>query len=72
MKMPRDIDASDQFRALRILGYESLRQDCSHIRLTTTIGRLPTLSTKVLCSIFGTGPIETLSMLRPRAGNGWG
>ena len=54
MKMPHDIDAFDQFRALRILGYESLRQDGSHIRLPTTIGRLPTLSTKVLCSIFGT------------------
>jgi len=38
MKIPRDIDASDLVRALRILGYESVRQDGSHIRLTTTIG----------------------------------
>jgi hypothetical protein len=33
MKIPRDIDASDIIRALRILGYESVRQGGSHIRL---------------------------------------
>ena len=38
MKIPRDIDASDLIRALRILGYESMRQGGSHIRLSTTIG----------------------------------
>ncbi len=38
MKIPRDIDASVLIRALRILGYESMRQAGSHIRLTTTMG----------------------------------
>jgi len=38
MKIPRDIDASDLVRALRILGYESVRQSGSHIRLTTPMG----------------------------------
>lgn len=38
MKIPRDIDAPDLIRALRILGYESVRQTGSHIRLSTTIG----------------------------------
>ncbi len=38
MKIPRDIDASDLIRALRILSYESVRQSGSHIRLTTTMG----------------------------------
>lgn len=38
MKIPRDIGASDLIRALRILGYERVRQDGSHIRLTTTVG----------------------------------
>jgi predicted RNA binding protein YcfA (HicA-like mRNA interferase family) len=37
MKIPRDIAASDLIRALRALGYETVRQDGSHIRLTTTI-----------------------------------
>lgn len=36
MKIPRDIAATDLIRALRILGYEPVRQDGSHIRLTTT------------------------------------
>lgn len=35
MKIPRDIDASDLIRALRILAYETVRQGGSHIRLTT-------------------------------------
>ncbi len=38
MKNPRDIDASDLIHALRILGYEAVRQGGSHIRLTTTVG----------------------------------
>jgi predicted RNA binding protein YcfA (HicA-like mRNA interferase family) len=38
MKIPRDIAASELIRALRVLGYESVRQDGSHIRLTTTLG----------------------------------
>ena len=38
MKILRDIDAFQLIRALRVLGYESVRQDGSHIRLTTTLG----------------------------------
>jgi predicted RNA binding protein YcfA (HicA-like mRNA interferase family) len=38
MKIPRDISASELIRALRVFGYESVRQDGSHIRLTTTLG----------------------------------
>jgi predicted RNA binding protein YcfA (HicA-like mRNA interferase family) len=38
MKIPRDIGASELIRALRVFGYESVRQDGSHIRLTTTLG----------------------------------
>ena len=38
MRIPRDIGASDLIRALRVLGYERVRQDGSHIRLTTTAG----------------------------------
>ena len=38
MKIPRDIAAFQLIRALRVLGYESVRQDGSHIRLTTTLG----------------------------------
>ena len=38
MRIPRDIGASDLIRALRVLGYERVRQDGSHIRLTTTVG----------------------------------
>jgi predicted RNA binding protein YcfA (HicA-like mRNA interferase family) len=37
VKIPRDINASDLIRALRVLGYETVRQDGSHIRLTTTV-----------------------------------
>lgn len=37
MKIPRDICAADLIRALRALGYHSVRQDGSHIRLTTTV-----------------------------------
>ncbi len=38
MKIPRDINAPELVRALRVLGYESMRQEGSHIRLTTTVG----------------------------------
>lgn len=38
MKIPRDIHAADLIRALKSLGYETTRQDGSHIRLTTTQG----------------------------------
>ncbi len=37
MKLPRDVDASRLVKALRVLGYERVRQDGSHIRLTTEI-----------------------------------
>ena len=38
MKVPRDINAPDLIRALRVLGYDSVRQEGSHIRLTTSMG----------------------------------
>ncbi len=38
MKIPRDIDAYNLIRALRIPGYESVRKSGSHIRLSTTMG----------------------------------
>lgn len=38
MKVPRDIGASELIRALKVLGYETIRQDGSHIRLTTEVG----------------------------------
>lgn len=38
MKIPRDVDASQLVRGLRGLGYESLRQQGSHIRLRTSVG----------------------------------
>lgn len=38
MKIPRNVSATELIRALRTLGYERVRQDGSHIRLTTTIG----------------------------------
>ena len=37
MKIPRNINGSDLVRALRVLGYERVRQDGSHIRLTTSV-----------------------------------
>ncbi|HEX9200174.1 MAG TPA: type II toxin-antitoxin system HicA family toxin [Acidobacteriaceae bacterium] len=33
MKVPRDLSGSDLVRALRIFGYETVRQTGSHIRL---------------------------------------
>ena len=38
MKTPRDVSGADLAKALRALGYERVRQDGSHIRLTTTTG----------------------------------
>ena len=38
MKSPRNINASDLIRARRVPGYERVRQDGSHIPLTTTVG----------------------------------
>ena len=35
MKIPRNLNGADLVRALRVLGYEKVRQDGSHIRLTT-------------------------------------
>ncbi len=37
MKIPRDIDGVRLVKALKSLGYESVRQSGSHIRLTTTV-----------------------------------
>jgi len=37
VKIPRDVNGSDLVRALRVLGYERVRQDGSHIRLTTEV-----------------------------------
>ena len=37
MKIPRNISGADLVRALRALGYERVRQDGSHIRLTTIV-----------------------------------
>lgn len=35
MKLPRDIAAADLIRALRVLGYATVRQTGSHIRVKT-------------------------------------
>ena len=37
MKIPRNINGSDLVRALRVLGYERVRQEGSHIRLSTSV-----------------------------------
>jgi predicted RNA binding protein YcfA (HicA-like mRNA interferase family) len=37
VKTPRDVSGPDLVKALRLLGYERIRQDGSHIRLTTQI-----------------------------------
>ncbi len=37
MKIPRNIQGKDLVRALRVLGYERVRQEGSHIRLTTSV-----------------------------------
>jgi len=38
VKTPRDVSGADLAKALRALGYERVRQDGSHIRLTTNLG----------------------------------
>lgn len=38
MKIPRDLSGPELVKALRALGYERVRQDGSHIRLTTQQG----------------------------------
>ena len=37
MKTPRDVSGQNLAKALRVLGYERIRQDGSHIRLTTQL-----------------------------------
>jgi len=37
LKIPRNIDGSQLVRALRVIGYEKVRQDGSHIRLTSSV-----------------------------------
>ena len=37
MKTPRDVSGPELVKALRVLGYERIRQDGSHIRLTTQL-----------------------------------
>jgi predicted RNA binding protein YcfA (HicA-like mRNA interferase family) len=37
VKTPRDVSGSNLAKALRVLGYERVRQDGSHIRLTTQL-----------------------------------
>ena len=38
MKIPRDLGGAELSKALRAFGYEQVRQDGSHIRLTTPRG----------------------------------
>lgn len=37
MRIPRQVSGRDVARALRVLGYERVRQEGSHIRLTTEV-----------------------------------
>ena len=37
MKTPRNVSGPELLKALRVLGYERIRQDGSHIRLTTQL-----------------------------------
>jgi predicted RNA binding protein YcfA (HicA-like mRNA interferase family) len=37
VRIPRDLSGTEITKALRVLGYGKVRQDGSHIRLTTTI-----------------------------------
>jgi len=37
VKIPRDVDADDLIKALRVLGYELDRQEGSHIRISTKL-----------------------------------
>ncbi|MCX8493085.1 MAG: type II toxin-antitoxin system HicA family toxin [Chthoniobacterales bacterium] len=38
MRTPRDVTGSDLVKALKVLGYERVRQEDSHIRLSTQQG----------------------------------
>jgi predicted RNA binding protein YcfA (HicA-like mRNA interferase family) len=38
VKIPRDLSGSELVKALSVLGYQRVRQDGSHIRLTTSQG----------------------------------
>ena len=37
MRTPRNVSGLDLVKALRVLGYERIRQDGSHVRLTTQL-----------------------------------
>jgi len=37
VKIPRNVNGGDLVRALRVLGYKRVRQNGSHIRLTTEV-----------------------------------
>ena len=37
MRVPRQLSGQDVARALGVLGYERVRQDGSHVRLTTQV-----------------------------------
>jgi predicted RNA binding protein YcfA (HicA-like mRNA interferase family) len=37
LRIPRQLSGQDVARALRVLGYERVRQDGSHLRLTTQV-----------------------------------
>jgi predicted RNA binding protein YcfA (HicA-like mRNA interferase family) len=37
VKIPRDVDADDLIKALRVLGHELDRQDGSHVRISTKL-----------------------------------
>jgi predicted RNA binding protein YcfA (HicA-like mRNA interferase family) len=37
VKLPRDVSGTDLVKALKVLGYERVRQDGSPIRLTTQV-----------------------------------
>ena len=37
MKTPRDVSGAELIQALRVLGYQCMRQEGSHIRLTTLL-----------------------------------
>ncbi len=58
MRIPRDLSGTEITRALRVLGYGKVRQDGSHIRLTTTINGLHHLT------------VPNHAPLKPKNGNG--
>jgi predicted RNA binding protein YcfA (HicA-like mRNA interferase family) len=37
VKIPRDVQADDLIKALRVLGYQSDRQEGSHVRISTKL-----------------------------------